>query len=149
MVMLLQEPLRPVRKAARPLPIRLVGNDGLGGQEQTSDGGGVLQSGAGHLDRVGHTGGQQVFVGVGGGVEAFAIRQGADGVDDHVTGHAGVLGDLLDRGLDGAEHDGGTGSLFAGQGGDGLGLLGLGSSLNEGHATARQQAFLDGGLGVT
>ena len=59
--------------------------------------GGVLQSGAGHLARVGHTGGQQVFVGVGGGVEAFAIRQGADGVDDHVTGHAGVLGDLLDR----------------------------------------------------
>ena len=33
--------------------------------------------------------------------------------------------------------------------GDGLGLLGLGSSLNEGHATAGQQAFLDGGLGVT
>ena len=31
---------------------------------------------------------------------------------------------------------------------DGLGLLGLGSSLNEGHAAARQQAFLDGGLGV-
>ena len=35
------------------------------------------------------------------------------------------------------------------RGGDGLSLLGLGSSLNEGHATAGQQAFLNGGLGVT
>ena len=64
-------------------------------------------------------GGQQILVGVGGGVETLTLRQLANLVEHHVTGHAGVLGDLLDRGFDGAEHDGGTGSLFAGQGGDG------------------------------
>ena len=35
-------------------------HDGLGGQEQAGNGGGVLQSGAGHLDRIGNTGGQEV-----------------------------------------------------------------------------------------
>src|SRR5271166_4176276 len=50
--------------------LRLVGNDGLGRQEQPGDGRRVLQRRAGHLDRVGHAGLQQVLVLTGGGVQA-------------------------------------------------------------------------------
>ena len=48
----------------------LVGHNGLGGEEQRGDGGGVLQGRAGDLGRVDDARGEQVDVLAGGGVEA-------------------------------------------------------------------------------
>lgn len=48
--------------SSRSRGLGLVGHNSFGGQEQTSDGGSVLQSRAGHLNRVGDAGSQQVDV---------------------------------------------------------------------------------------
>src|SRR5271170_2893467 len=74
--------------------LRLVGDDGLGGQEQRRDGRRVLQRRTGHLDRVGNAGLQQVLVLTGLRVQTVARWQVA-----HLFGHnpglqPGVEGDL-------------------------------------------------------
>src|SRR4051795_9982897 len=66
------------RHAAAPILLGLVGDDGLGGEEQRRDGRRVLQRRAGHLGRVDDALGDQVDVLAGRGVEAVAVLQGAD-----------------------------------------------------------------------
>src|SRR5699024_5292301 len=62
----------------RGLRLGLVGHDGLGGEEQTGDRTSVLQRRAGHLHRVVDTGGEQVLVLTGLGVQALAGGQAAN-----------------------------------------------------------------------
>ena len=124
----------------------LVHDDGLGGEEQGGDRGGVLQRRPGHLDGVDDAGLEQVLVLAGGGVEALVgLLQVAHLVDDDATLEAGVDGDLLQRLLDGPGHDAGTGGLVT------LQLLGGvehgGLRPEQGDATAGDDALLDGGLG--
>jgi hypothetical protein len=73
----------------------------FGGDQQAGDRSRILQRGAHDLGRVDHAGLHQVFVGVGGGVEALGLVTLAQQVarNDRAI-MAGVLGDLLDRGGD-------------------------------------------------
>src|SRR3954465_14911687 len=95
----------------RSVLLRLVGDDGLGGEEERRDGGGVLQRRAGDLGRVDDAGLDQVHVLAGGGVEAPAGVGVADLLRDDATLEAGVDRDLLQRGLERDAHDVGTGRL--------------------------------------
>ena len=74
-----QKPMPPMSSpppAAWPEPSRrLVGDDGLGGEEERGDGGRVLQRRAGDLGRVDDAGGDHVDVVTGRGVEALARGQ--------------------------------------------------------------------------
>src|SRR5690625_6439110 len=63
--------------AACACGFRLISNDCLGGQEQTSDGSRVLQSGTGDLDRIGNAGSQKVLVCNGSGVQAVTSYETA------------------------------------------------------------------------
>ena len=75
-----QKPMPPMSSPpghGRSSLLRLVGDDGLGGEEQRGDRRGVLQRRAGHLGRVDDAGGDQVDVLAGRGVEAPARRRGA------------------------------------------------------------------------
>ena len=85
--------------------LRLVGHYSLGGEEQAGDGGRVLQGRAGHLDGVVDAGSQQVDVLAGSCVQAVACGQAADLVHNNAGLEAGVEGDLLQRGVDGAADD--------------------------------------------
>src|SRR5688500_15276390 len=62
--------------------LRLVRDNSFGGEEQARDGGSVLQGRAGYLYGVVYTGGQEVLVVTGGGVEAVAGGQSANLLDD-------------------------------------------------------------------
>src|SRR3954465_3818210 len=125
--------------------LRLLGDDGLGGEEERRDGRGVLQRRAGHLGRVDDSGGDHVHVLATGGVEAPAGLRVADLLHHDAALEAGVDGDLLQRGLERDAHDVGTGRLVTGQ----LELLERDRGrLREGHATTGDDALLDGGLGV-
>src|SRR5690606_35803997 len=127
------------------LLLRLVGDHGLGGQEQAGDGSGVLQRRAGDLGRVDDAGLQQVLVLAGRGVQTGTGGQGLDLLRDDAALEAGVDGDLLQRGLNGQLDAVGTGGLVALQ----LQALEGGlSGLQQRHATTSQDALLDGGLGV-
>ena len=77
----------------------LVGDDGLGGEEQRGDRRGVLQRGAGDLRRVDDARGDEVDVLAGRGVEALACGERADLLRHDAALEAGVDGDLLERGL--------------------------------------------------
>src|ERR1700730_3483819 len=83
------------------LLLGLVGDDGLGGEEQRRDRRRVLQRGARHLRRVDDPGLDEVLVVAGGGVEALRAGEALDLLDNDAAFHAGVLGDLLDRLLEG------------------------------------------------
>src|SRR5690606_40713381 len=85
--------------------LRLVGDDGLGREEERRDGGGVLQRGARDLDRVVHAGGEEVLVLTGRGVEALAGREVAHLLRHDAALEAGVDRDLLERGVDRGAHD--------------------------------------------
>src|SRR3954466_11004396 len=129
----------------RSVLLRLVGDDGLGGEEERRDGGGVLQRGAGHLGGVDDPVGDEVHVVAGCGVEAPAGVGVADLLRDDATLVAGVDRDLLQRRLERDAHDVGTGRLVAVQ----LELVERdGRGLRESDATTGDDALLDGGLGV-
>src|SRR4030088_527445 len=125
--------------------LRLVGDNGLGGQEQRRDGGGVLQRGAGDLGGVRHAGGEQVLVDTRGGVQAVTQRQALDLLHHDAALKAGVDGDLLERSLDRDANDVRTGGLVT------LELQArersLGS-LKQSDATTGDKAPLNTGLGV-
>src|SRR4051812_47509208 len=123
----------------------LVGDDGLGGEEERRDGSGVLQRRAGDLGRVDDAGLDQVHVLAGGGVEAPAGVRVADLLRDDATLEAGVDRDLLQRGLERDAHDVGTGRLVTLE----VELVERdGRGLRESDATTGDDALLDGGLGV-
>src|SRR3954466_8812374 len=129
----------------RSVLLRLVGDDGLGGEEERRDGGGVLQRRPGHLGRVDDAGRDQVHVLAGGGVEAPAGVGVADLLRDDATLEAGVDRDLLQRRLERDAHDVGTGRLVTLE----LELVERdGGGLRQGDATTGDDALLDGGLGV-
>src|SRR5690606_29762080 len=127
------------------LLLRLVGHDGLGGEEQAGDRGSGPQGGARHLDRVGDTGREQVLERAGLGVEAVAGGQVADPLCHDAALEAGVDGDLLERGVDRDADDVRTGRLVTLQLEAVEGVLG---GLDEGDATTGDDALLLGGLGV-
>ena len=82
-----------------------VGDQGVGGQEQRADAGGVLQGVAGDLGRVDDAGLDQVGVLVLQGVVAEVALALDDLGDDDAAVLAGVLGDLVERGGTGADDD--------------------------------------------
>src|SRR5690606_14379235 len=127
------------------LLLGLLGDDGLGGEEQPGDRRGVLQRRPGHLGRVDDARLEHVDVLTGRRVEAVARRKAAHLLDHDAALETGVDGDLLERLLQGLADDGGTGRLVAAQ----LQLVeGLGTGLEQGHATTGDDALLDRGLGV-
>jgi hypothetical protein len=91
----------------------IIHRSGFGGQQEASDGGGVLEGGAGDLGGVDDAGGDEVFVGVGGGVvavaEGFAF---ADATDDDGAIDASVVGDLANGFFEGAAEDADTEGFF-------------------------------------
>ena len=90
----------------------LLGDDTLGGEEHTGDGGGVLEGYAGHLGGVDDTGCHEVFVGVGAGVVAEVGIALLDLLNHYGTLLAGVGHDLAQGLLDGAADDVDTGGLI-------------------------------------
>src|SRR3954451_12846199 len=93
--------------------LRLVGHDGLGGEEQRGDRCGVLQCRAGYLGRVGDAGGEDVAVLPGGRVESVADRETGDLLHDDATRETGVDRDLLERSRQSDLDDVGTRGLVA------------------------------------
>src|SRR3954447_20651467 len=92
-----------------------VGDQGVGGQQQGADAGGVLEGRAGDLGRVDDAGLDQVGVLVLQGVVAEVALPLGDLGDDDPAVLAGVLGDLVDRGRAGADDDLVAGLLVGGQ----------------------------------
>ena len=122
-----------------------VGDHGFDGQEETGDGGGVLQGDAGHLGWVNDTGLDQVFVDTGAGVVADVAF-----FAQHFGNHNGavltsVAGDLAGWGFDGAEDSFGTEAVVTVEIGDHLfdGFLGA----QQGNTTTRNDAFFNGCTG--
>src|SRR5690625_4213984 len=133
--------------AACACGLRLISNDCLGGQEQTSDGSRVLQRGTGDLDRIGNAGSQQVFVCTGRGVQAVTSFETADVLDNDAAFETGVNRDLLQRCLDGNLDDVGTSGFVIIRQFEGVECL-L-ASLNQGNAAAGDDSFFNSCLGVT
>jgi hypothetical protein len=79
-----------------------LGDHALGGEQQTRDGAGVLERGAGDLFRVHHAGFHEVFHRAGRDVVTFVALGLLDGLDDHAAFDPGVRGERTERGLDGA-----------------------------------------------
>ena len=69
------------------------GDEGVAGEQQRGDAGGVLQGGAGDLGGVDDAGFDQVFVLVGRGVVAFVAFAFGDVFGDDAAVLAGVVGD--------------------------------------------------------
>src|SRR5271157_3660881 len=124
--------------------LRLVGDDGLGRQEQPRAGRRVLQRRPGDLDRVGNAGLEQILVLIGLCVQTVSRWQVAHLLGDNPGLQPGVEGDLLQRSLQRHPDDVGTGRLVAGE----LQLVQRRGRLQQGHATAGDDALLDGRLGV-
>ena len=82
-----------------------VGDQGVGGQEQRADAGGVLEGVAGDLGRVDDAGLDQVGVLVLERVVAEVALALDDLGDDHAAVLAGIVGDLVERGRAGADDD--------------------------------------------
>src|SRR5690606_29949220 len=123
----------------------LVGDDGLGREEEAGDRRGVLQRRAGHLGGVDDALREEVAVLTGRGVEAVPRGQLRDLVRDDARLQTGVQRDLLERSLDGHLDDVRAGRLVA------LELevreRGL-ARLDERDATTGDDALLDGRLRV-
>src|SRR5699024_74038 len=126
--------------------LRLVGDNRLGGQEQSGDRGSVLQCGPGDLGRVRDACFQHVLVLAGHRVEALPGRQVLDLLDDDGTLFTGVDGNLLERPFHGNLDNVGAGRLVTAEI---QALERLLSGLQQGHATACDDALLHGCLGVT
>src|SRR5262249_30014009 len=85
------------------------GDEGLGGEEETGDGGAVLQGGTGDLGRVDDPGGEHVAALSGLGVVAeMGIGALLDPANDDGTIDPSVVGDVAGRLFDGAADDLGT-----------------------------------------
>ena len=125
--------------------LRLVGNDGLGGQEQSCNGSSVLQCGAGDLDRVIDASLHEVDVLTGSSVQALACWQGGNLVSNNARLQTSVVCDLLQRCGQGLADDLDAGSLIALEVIQGIQD---GSSLQQGYATAGNDAFFHGSLCV-
>ena len=114
---------------------------GLGGEHERGDGSGILQSRAGYFGGIDHAGFHQVFVLLGGGVEAeVRIVVGLDLLDHDGAFGPAVQHDLPHRLLASAAHDGHAELLVALE----LQLLQRDRSAQQRNATARHDAFLDG-----
>src|SRR5918998_4988859 len=99
----------------RRLLLRLLHHQGLGGEQQRGDRGGVGQRGARHLHRVDHAGADQVAVLTRRGVVAVARLQLRHLGGDHVALLAAVLGDPAQRLDQGPADDADPGPLVPGQ----------------------------------
>src|SRR5215831_18402784 len=97
------------------LLFRLLGDYCLGREEQTGNGGSVLQRGTGDLCGVNNPGLEHVDVLAGRGVEAVTGAERLHLLGHHAALEAGVHRDLLERLLDRPAHDGRTGRLVARQ----------------------------------
>src|SRR5579859_6584290 len=125
--------------------LRLLHDDRLGGEEQPRDGGRVLQRRAGHLRRVNDPRLEHVDVLTRLRVQAVTGAEAAHLLRHHAALKAGVDGDLLERLLERAAHDGRAGRLVPGQ----VELLErVLAGLQQGDAAAGDHALLDSGLGV-
>src|SRR4051812_2709830 len=133
-----------VPRGGRLFLFLLLDDQGLGRQEQGGDGGGVLQGGAGDLDRVDDAGLDQVAVLAGGGVEALALLELGHLGGDDVALKAGVLGDPAQRLDGGAADDRDTRGLVAGLVEVALEDL---DGVDQGGATTGDDALLDRGAG--
>ena len=89
-----------------------VGDEGLGGEQESGDGRCVLKRGAGDLGWIHHAGCDEVFELVGRDVVAFATFAFFDLFDDQRGLAAGVGDELTERGLDGAGNDAGSGRFI-------------------------------------
>src|SRR5262249_3198675 len=127
------------------LLLRLLHDDGLGREEQTSDGGRILNRRARHLRRVDDPGLEHVDVIARRSVQAVTCVQTTHLLDHHAALEAGVDGDLLERLLERTAHDARACGLVARQ----LELLeGVLAGLEQGDAATGDHTLLDGGLGV-
>src|SRR6185437_2504397 len=125
------------------LLFRLLGDYCLGREEQTGNGGSVLQRGTSDLCGVNNPGLEHVVILAGRGVEAVTLTERAHLLGHHAALEAGVDRDLLERLLDRLADDGGTGRLVARQ----VELLeGVDAGLEQRHATTGHDTFLDRGL---
>src|SRR5450830_1718399 len=130
------------------VPLRLLGDDDLGGQEQRRDRRRVQQRRAGDLDRVVHARGEQVLVHAGRGVEAVPGREVAHLLSHDPALETGVDRDLLERRVDGQLDDPGTRRLVTLELGDRCGGERVLAGLDERDATTGDDALLHGCLGV-
>src|SRR3954469_22553854 len=125
--------------------LRLVGDDGLGREEQARDRRGVLQRGARDLRRVDDALGDEVDVLAVGRVEAVARLEVADLLRPDAALEAGVDRDLLERGLERRLDDERARELVTLE----VDLLERDDAgLDERDATTGDDALLDGGLRV-
>src|SRR6516165_307784 len=135
---------RPCASAGFLLLLRNLRHQGVAGQEQCRHAAGVLQRAANHLGRVDDAFLDHVAVFAEAGVEAVVgVVVFADLVSDDVTGFAGVLDDLDDGGLAGADDDVEAGLLVLAES---LGLE-AGRGPHQSDAAAGEDAFLVGGAG--
>src|SRR4029079_16389037 len=117
----------------------------FGGEEQSGDRRCVLQCRAGDLGSVDDAELDEILVDAGGRVEALVAAEVLDLVGHDATIEAGVLGDLLQRTLEGLADDAGARGLVAGEP---VGnLVDCGLRTNQRNATAGDDALFDGGLG--
>src|SRR5215218_2777603 len=132
------------RHAALTLVLLLdLGDHRLGGQHQARDGSGVEQRGRGHLGRIDDAGRDQVLELAGGRVETAVAVGGQQLAHDHralfARVHRDLAGRLLQRPTDDVDAH-----LDVALGLDGLDGL---DGAQQGHATAGDDALLDGRLG--
>src|SRR5581483_8601741 len=130
-----------VARARRGLLRRLLGDRGLGGDDEARDARGVLERGADDLRRVDHARRDERLERLARGVEAEVALALAHARDRERRRVAGVLGDLAERLLERAPHDA-----------DAVRLLVRGRHAverlrrpQEGDAAARNDALLGGG----
>src|SRR5690242_9622213 len=137
-------------RGGRLLLLRDVGDQRLGGEDHGGDGGGVLQGGARHLGGVNHAGLDHVLGLVVEHVVAdvlvvlLALRP-AHGLDDHRAVAAGVLRDSAHRLFERAAQDLNAGGRVAVE--PLLHLVQRVNGVDQGHAAAGHEAFLDGRTG--
>ena len=130
--------------AAGALLLGQVGDEAFGGQHEAGDGGGVLQSGTGHLGGVHHTGNEEVLVLIGHNVVAHGGSfEVLHLLHDEGSFAAGVGHQLAEGSLHSAVHDGSASGFIAGEVETAHGLLGA----DEGHTTAGNDTFLHSSTG--
>src|SRR3954447_5150103 len=125
--------------------LRLVGDDGLGGEEEGRDRRRVLQRRAGDLRGVDDAGLHEVLVLAGGRVEAVGALEAPHLLPDDATLHAGVHRDLLERLLQRTGDHLGPGGLVTVERARERQHLLLGTEQR--HATAGHDALFHGSLG--
>src|SRR2546425_1863999 len=120
--------------------LRNLGDEAFGGQQQTGDGGGVLQRGAGDLFRVHHASFDQVGILARGNVIAVVAFAAFDFFDDDRTFDASVIGQLSGREFDRALDDINADPFIVVGALDRVNCL---QTTDQRHSAARYDAFLD------